>query len=240
MNVPLSAVLALVLGTTSMQGQRVKGKPRQEAEKVVPGGPAILGPGRYYASDVPPLAGDWWALSKGSRGWELRPASLQVEPMAMQGDKKGRKSGLEITVKGDEAALLLRKVPGAASFRAVTGVERMVTSGETLQDQRVKGTLGATAFSLWSEPASLGRSQGYVVKIDLEGREDVLFLNPVCEGCGWELMWAGDLDADGKLDLLIGTTDQDDFGTLRLFLSGAALPGRAMKQVATQRWVFGD
>jgi hypothetical protein len=72
------------------------------------------------------------------------------------------------------------------------------------------------------------------------GLEQVLFLNPACDACGWELMWGGDLDGDGKVDLLVATTDQKSYGTLRLFLSAAAEPGQALQQVASQRWVFGD
>lgn len=45
------------------------------------------------------------------------------------------------------------------------------------------------------------------------------------------LLWAGDLDGDGKLDLLL-----QDHGynrsSIRLFLSSAAHPGRALREVA--------
>jgi hypothetical protein len=163
-----------------------------------------------------------------------------VQPIVMEGDRKGKKSGVELTVKGDEATLLLREVPGVASFRTVAAVSSLQTSGDEIVDQRATGMLGNLPFTLWSETASMGRTKGFVVKLESGGLEQVLFVNPICEGCGWELMWGGDLDGDGKLDLLLATTDQENFGTLRLFLSTAAEPGQAMRQVAAQRWVFGD
>lgn len=217
-----------------------KAKPAARPAAPSPDSPAILGPGRYYQKDVPALDGEWWALCKTAKGWELRKATLTTEPIAMAGDTKGRRSGLEVGVKGDEATLLLRKVPGVAAFRSVVEASGMAASGETREDQKATGTFGGTAFTVWSEAATVGRAPGYVVKLEQGGREQVLFLNPLVEGGGWELMWAGDLDGDGRLDLLVGTTDPDDFGTLRLYLSGAAGPGQLLKLVASQRWVFGE
>lgn len=229
-------ILLLILGLPVSQAAKAKPKPVAVSSDA----PTILGPGRYYGKDLPSLQGDWWALSKSGAGWELRPATLTALPIAMEGDRKDQKSGVEVSVKGDEATLLLRKVPGVSTFRSIVAATGVRTVGEEIADQRATGTLGNSAFSVWSEPASMGKVQGYVVKVDIGGLEHVLFLNPACEACGWELMWAGDLDGDSKLDLLLATTDKDSYGTLRLFLSAAAEPGQAVQQVATQRWVFGD
>jgi hypothetical protein len=44
------------------------------------------------------------------------------------------------------------------------------------------------------------------------------------------MRWAGDLDADGRPDFAL--EDREDGVTLRLYLSSAARPGRAVRQVA--------
>jgi len=48
---------------------------------------------------------------------------------------------------------------------------------------------------------------------------------------GIDVVWAGDLDGDGKLDLFI--RDSDEGPTFYLFLSSAALPGELLHAVAT-------
>ena len=141
--------LALVGSVLPAQKTKAKVKPAVVSAEA----PTILGPGRYYSRDLLSLDGDWWALSKSEKGWELRPATLLAQPIAMAGDRKDKKSGVEITVKGDEATLLLRKVPGAATFRTVTAVSKLNITGEGILDQRASGQLGDLAITVWSEPA---------------------------------------------------------------------------------------
>jgi hypothetical protein len=47
----------------------------------------------------------------------------------------------------------------------------------------------------------------------------------------WYLVWAGDLDRDGKLDLYVDVTQHYDVSERRLFLSAPARRGRLVKEV---------
>jgi hypothetical protein len=56
-------------------------------------------------------------------------------------------------------------------------------------------------------------------------------LNDKSESAGWYLLWAGDLDGDGKLDLYL-SLDGYNFEERWLFLSSQAGPGQLVKGVA--------
>jgi hypothetical protein len=45
-------------------------------------------------------------------------------------------------------------------------------------------------------------------------------------------LWAGDLDLDGSLDLLLDTSDHENVTEMRLFLSSAAKHGQLVSEVA--------
>jgi hypothetical protein len=49
----------------------------------------------------------------------------------------------------------------------------------------------------------------------------------------WRLLWAGDIDGDGKLDLYMDFTTDGVGGHRELFLSSQAKPGELAKSVAT-------
>ena len=49
------------------------------------------------------------------------------------------------------------------------------------------------------------------------------------------VLWAGDLDLDGRLDLLLDTSDHENVNEMRLFLSSAAKPGQFVSEVALFR-----
>jgi hypothetical protein len=51
------------------------------------------------------------------------------------------------------------------------------------------------------------------------------------------LVWAGDLDGDGRLDLYMDLTDHYNVTNYVLFLSSRAVTGELVKQVASRRYV---
>ena len=56
------------------------------------------------------------------------------------------------------------------------------------------------------------------------------------QDCGndpsWRLLWAGDLDRDGKLDLYVSVTQHYNVSERKLFLSSQADEGQLVKEVA--------
>jgi hypothetical protein len=57
------------------------------------------------------------------------------------------------------------------------------------------------------------------------------------DGCGndpsWFLLWAGDLDRDGKLDLYVSVTYHYDVSDHKLFLSSGTTKGKLVREVAS-------
>src|SRR5690606_20276645 len=65
--------------------------------------------------------------------------------------------------------------------------------------------------------------KGSTLTLAANGKEQVLrFLPDGCNDCAWTLIWAGDLDSDGRLDLFMDLTDHYNIIDRVLFLSGDA------------------
>ncbi|MGH9769709.1 MAG: hypothetical protein ACREAB_19980 [Blastocatellia bacterium] len=66
------------------------------------------------------------------------------------------------------------------------------------------------------------------------GRQTQILYTPgiVSETTPWKLLWAGDADGDGKLDLYVGVSWHYNVSETKLFLSSGAKPGQLVKEVA--------
>lgn len=85
---------------------------------------------------------------------------------------------------------------------------------------------------------SVPQGKGRRLVLSRGGREQLLYQH--AEGDtgdtgGWHLRWAGDLDGDGQLDLLLAADHHSNLSTLRLFLSSRAKKGGLVREVATLR-----
>jgi len=69
---------------------------------------------------------------------------------------------------------------------------------------------------------SSGRSQQVLYKLDVCGNDP-----------NWYLVWAGDLDRDGKLDLYVNVTQHYDLSERKLFLSSPARRGKLVREVGS-------
>jgi hypothetical protein len=87
-------------------------------------------------------------------------------------------------------------------------------------------TLGDRTLHLWVPPASSNEeAEEEALVLDVDGVSEVL----IDDGNTYSVRWAGDLDGDGRLDLLIDHSPE--FQTFDLFLSSHT-GGRLMRRAA--------
>lgn len=177
----------------------------------------ILFTGSFHGDEVKARSGETWlCLMATKTGDELKTCTIDVKTVhdVIADDNSGK----EVSVRGGgEAVLLVRNVPGLKP-----GPVRTFFSG---------------TWSLRPENGSLGLGSEMQLEMGREGvwytvefwagstRKQVLWRNEYVGDGPPLLRWVGDLDRDGKLDLLIDVTDHDNLSRMALFLSSLAKEG---------------
>ncbi|WP_156924462.1 hypothetical protein [Derxia gummosa] len=184
--------------------------------------PAVLLPGSYPADQAPARPGDgWFALNAPDEGWQLvrvklRPARIDKGPGEPPGVRiPDRPAGVLVFVR--QAGLTAGKVrtpaldfrAGTLAFEAAAPL-RLPFDG---RDYRIDVADGRPRLRLDDRVTPL---DGLSVGESAPGSD---YLSSA------SLLWAGDLDRDGRLDLLVAHDSLNRNGVC-LFLSSRAAPGQ--------------
>lgn len=182
---------------------------------------ALLNPGQHHGSEVPDgAAGAWMALLVENGVPVLKRVTVRLEPVADEVlDHEGEKTGVNVIVEGMAPGdVTLIRGPGLTEgeVKIPDQVPRALFPGDrqwlVLGDQQLElFAVGATteagdlsSFGLYAPPSTLLERQTMQLEHG-SGVPSVLF--------------AGDLDRDGKLDLLVSTSTHYNVGETTLFLS---------------------
>ena len=192
--------------------------------------------GRFYAESVSAKSGEvWLGLYQVGADYELRNSTLAVNESRnelMETDFKEVQTnqpseplflvrGLEELQPGKVGAIIHDGefiYPGHMKlFRYLRDYYTLAAAGEAIERRPFEVGLSKYKLMLWAS----GRSQTLVESA--VGFDDAL---P-------RVIWAGDLDRDGKIDLFMDTARHYQITEYALFLSSAANDGEIVGQVAT-------
>lgn len=198
-------------------------------------------PGKLSALDyqvVPERPGlsSWTGLYRDGDTWKWRTTQVRIgwafDPFNQEDRPTGPWSGYHVSVVGEKQApvVLVRGLPDLTSIEPKRAAYS--TSAQLRRDDKSTLTLrlSEAKYTVKIEPLSGG--PGTRCRLVLSSGNVRQILDTA--GCNWDIVWAGDLDGDGKLDLLVRYPD-DYSPELKLMLSSRAKPGELMRTVAVRK-----
>ena len=200
----------------------------------------LLQVGAFHGDEVSAESGEvWLGLYSTPDGYALIPSRITVEtvydPFV---DNAGEKTGKVVSVEVQTPPLFLIKglnAPKRESIKTLSTEQTVLSPGKSLNlrlgDENVshliaygEGDVGPNGFTSL-ENYSLELSNGQVSQELLAYRST--------NGAIPTLLWAGDLDGDNKLDLVINATPHYTVSSApMLFLSSMAKDGNLLQKVA--------
>ena len=231
-------IVVVVLGIAVLSAA-----PSAVADDGHPAAPVLLEPGEFHGDEIQTAGGSGWlALVRSGSRVSLDPVVVMVTPVRdhlADGDS-GPISGkrVSVSVSGTDPVLLVRGIP-ALEAGAVTEAQLDCADcgqpTEFNQHRYFRLRLDGEVYELEAFLPEPGEPFDENSEIRLSHRAAVQVIHRptrVPDDPNWRVIWAGDLDGDGRLDLYVETSDHYNMGLGRLLLSSAAGPGELVGEVA--------
>ena len=203
----------------------------------------ILTVGVFHGDEVSAVDGEEWNVlySKNNRFF-LNKTTIQlslVEDPIM--DDLGKKTGKKVSLNLDgQPILLLRNISNIIIGEVTTNINNKIQFlNEDSIRAKTKNNEYIISMHISNSKAQLLFSDGKINQI--LGEYSAFSINDSTYYFGDDaspsLIWAGDLDRDNKLDLIMDLTDHYNVSEVTLFLSSYAIKGNLLKKVAVFRTV---
>jgi hypothetical protein len=204
----------------------------------------LLETGEFHGDEVTTASGAGWLalLAYGSHD-ALEAVAIEVTTVrdSLLDPDEGPFTGKEVTLAGalagTDPVLVVRGVPRLEPrpdvLRAEIDTDSWPTSLSTTR--RVQFVLAGQRYTLRATPPNPAEplTKGSEVLLDDDLTTQVLYRMPQDPNdAEWEVLWAGDLDGDGRLDLYMNLSHHYNMIERMLFLSTAAGAGDLVGQVA--------
>lgn len=202
----------------------------------------LITTGEFHGEEITAKSGErWLGLFQTSGGFALLPATLKVEMVhdVVIDENPHVKTGKKVSVNRAREPVFLLKGAGFLRGGAVSAVfsgVRNLGNGEIV-DLSLNGK--SYQLKVVSDNPTPDRNLLPNSKLIFStgAKSQVVFSVKVPNDGGWSLLWAGDLDGDGRLDLYMDLHNNYNSSQSRLFLSSQAARGNLVKEVAEFTWV---
>jgi hypothetical protein len=219
------------------------------------GAHALQPPGQFHGGEPVARHGErWFALTADADGARLIRTRLQVKTVVDEmSDVDGQATGQAVSsaVAGEHLVTYLRGsgLHAGPVTQAVSVDSQGDDSGLPAQTLRLGGRDYRIATRCEADRATANMQRCSIDLIDGERRQTLVAMSGqrdasrvdaatmLGDDASPHLIFAGDLDRDGRLDLIFDTTDHYNVSRPTLFLSGAAAEGEVVRRVAEYRSV---
>ena len=200
----------------------------------------LLQVGAFHGNEVSAESGEvWLGLYSTPDGYTLIPSRITVEtvydPFV---DNAGEQTGKVVSVEGETRPLLLIKgldAPEAASIKTLSAEQIILSPGKSLS-LRLDNE-NESHLTVYGEgevgPNGFTSLENYSLELSKGQLSQELLAYSATNGAIPTLLWAGDLDGDNQLDLVINATPHYVVSSAPiLFLSSMAKEGNLVQKVA--------
>jgi len=209
-------------------------------------GVGLLETGVFHGNEVTAQTGErWLGLYVEGESSVLLPYRLTVDTVFddIVDHGTGQKTGKEVTIDLPLEPLFLLNgatMLSAGSIGTVFGDGERTTASSLTPSSPIELKLAGDSYQLEVIGAEngtncsdqqLARHARLVLKLG-EKTQTLYSLEDCGNDPGWALLWAGDLDRDGKLDLYVNVSQHYNVSERRLFLSSRASAGQMVKEIA--------
>lgn len=193
----------------------------------------------FHGDEVTAKAGDYWiAITPTQKKKVPLKIAIVNDPVIDEGNKK---TGKAVSATGVKPIFLVKDTQNVGPGTCVTVLN---TETELWKKPAVKLKLGAKSYEVELK-LKVGKKQSpedtytpahCTVFVKTGNSSDaILDRDCIADLQGLEaprILWAGDIDMDGQLDLLIDGTLESNVSKLMLFTSSTATKGKLLKKVA--------
>ena len=207
-----------------------------EAVEFLPSEIQILQVGYFHGDDVSAKSGEtWFGLYPIPNGYELIASRIAVEAVfdPMVDDSEDQKTGKKVSVNLSTEPLFL--VKGLDTLK--NGAIKTLSSGQIIlkPGKCLRFTFDNRDdyhLTVFGEREISAGFQNYEIELSKGQLSQVIIAYDSTDGDVPRLLWAGDLDRDGQLDLLVDATNHYAVSAPTLFLSSMAEDDHLLEKVA--------
>lgn len=214
------------------------------------GAHALQPPGQFHGGEPVARHGErWFALTADADGARLTRTRLQVKTVVdalLDADGQATGQAVSSADAGDDLVTYLRGsgLHAGPVTQAVSVDGQGDDGGLPARMLRFGGRDYRIATRCEADRATANLYRCSIDLIDGERRQTLVAMSGQRDGAAVDdglllgseasphLIFAGDLDRDGRLDLIFDTTDHSNVSRPTLFLSGAAAEGELVRMVA--------